>query len=112
VRAVSGDPAAPSAGALIASAEPSGDGRWHMTHCDGRHVVVATTVEVLERMIGVACDASLGERWRRAAAQLPPRSERAETLLMCAKELAASGGADSSGCCRGRALPEVDGGSA
>ena len=97
---------------MIASAEPSGDGRWHMTHCDGRHVVVATTVEVLERMIGVACDASLGERWRRMAAQLPAGSERAETLLMCVQELVASGGADSSGCCRGRALPEVDGGSA
>jgi hypothetical protein len=110
VRAVSGDPAAPSAGALIASAEPSGDGRWHMTHCDGRHVTVATTVEVLERMIGVACDASLGERWRRMVAQLPAGSERAEAILMCVRELAASAGADSSGCCRGRSMPEVDGG--
>ena len=97
---------------MIASAEPSGDGRWHMTHCDGRHVVVATTVEVLERMIGVACDASLAERWRRMAAQLPAASERAEAILMCVQELAASAGADSSGCCRGRAMPEVDGGSA
>ena len=101
---MSNDPAAPSAGALIASAEPSGDGRWHMTHCDGRHVVVATTVEVLERMIGVACDASLGERWRRLAAQLPAGSERAEALLMCAEELGASCGAGKLGCCRGRAL--------
>jgi hypothetical protein len=77
-----------------------------MTHCDGRHVVVATTVEVLERMIGVACDASLGERWRRLAGQLPAGSEQAEALLMCAQELAASGAADASGCCRGRTLPE------
>ena len=92
---------------MIASAEPSGDGRWHMTHCDGRHVVVATTVEVLERMIAVACDASLGERWRRLAAQLPAGSERAEVLLMCARDLAASAaGRDESGCCRGGGLPE------
>jgi hypothetical protein len=79
-----------------------------MAHCDGRHVVVATTVEVLERMIGVACDASLGERWRRLAAQLPADSERSETLLMCADELGASVGAGELGCCRGRALLQGD----
>jgi hypothetical protein len=83
-----------------------------MTHCDGRHVMVATTVEVLERMIGVACDASLGERWRRLAGQLPAGSERAATLRMCAQELTASGGADESGCCRGRAVPEQGHGTA
>jgi hypothetical protein len=83
-----------------------------MSHCDGRHVVVATTVEVLERMIGEACDASLGERWRRLAAQLPAGSERAETLRMCAEELAASAVADESGCCRGRGLSEAGDGSA
>jgi hypothetical protein len=76
-----------------------------MTHRDGRHVMVATTVEVLERMIGVACDASMGERWRRLAAQLPADSERAQTLLICARELVASAGGDEFGCCRGRALP-------
>ena len=102
---MSGDPSEPSAGALIASAELSGDGRWRMTHCDGRHVVVAATVEVLERMIGVACDVSLSERWRRMAAGLPAGSERAATLLMCAEELVACAGGDESMCCRGRALP-------
>jgi hypothetical protein len=106
VRALSEDPAAPSAGALIASAEPAGDGRWYMSHSDGRHVIVATTVEVLERMVGV-CDTSLAERWRCLAAQLPGESERATTLRMCAQELVALAGADGSGCCRGGAVTAV-----
>lgn len=108
VRALPSDQKSPSAGALFAWAEPAGDGRWLMSHCDGRHVVVDTTVEVLERMIGVACDASLAEHWRRMAGQLPAGSERASTLLECAQELSGAAGQPSSGCCRGRALPELE----
>lgn len=87
VRAISPDPSSPSDGPLIAAAEPAGDGQWHMTHRDGRHVIVADTVEVIERMIGVACDTSLAERWRRIASPLPSDSERAATLRLCASEL-------------------------
>jgi hypothetical protein len=90
VRALSDDPARPSAGQLIASAEPSGDGRWQMRHRDGRHVIVVTTVEVIERMIGEACDASLAEQWRRLASELPADSVRARTLRSCADNLLAS----------------------
>jgi hypothetical protein len=94
-----------SRGVLIAWAEPSGDGGWLMSHCDGRRVVVGTTVEVLERMIGVACDTSLAERWRRLAGQLPADSPEAATLRQCAEQLAAAAGAAGSGCCRGRVPP-------
>lgn len=87
VRTLSPDPERPSAGQVIASAEPSGDGRWHMRHRDGRHVLVETTVEIVERMIMVACDASLAERWRQMASLLPADSERAEALRLCAAEL-------------------------
>jgi hypothetical protein len=61
-----------------------------MQHRDGRHVIVVTTVEVIERMIGEACDASLAEQWRRLASALPADSERASTLRSCADELIAS----------------------
>jgi hypothetical protein len=87
VRTLSADPQRPSAGQLIAAAEPSSDGRWYLRHRDGRHVIVETTVEVIERMIGIACDTSLAERWRLAAAQLPADSERARTLRFCADQL-------------------------
>jgi hypothetical protein len=87
IRGLSPDLAAPSSGPLIASAEPSGDGRWCMAHRDGRHVIVETTVEVLERMIGVAADTSLTERWRKVASLLPASSDRATTLRDCADEL-------------------------
>jgi hypothetical protein len=91
VRALSPDLNSPSGGPLIAAAEPTGDGQWHLSHRDGRHVIVATTVEVIERLIGVACDASLAERWRRRAALLPPDSEQAATLRRCASELLPAG---------------------
>jgi hypothetical protein len=59
-----------------------------MEHRDGRHVIVETTVEVLERMIGVAHDTSLAERWRTLAALVSRhRPERAATLRFCADEL-------------------------
>jgi hypothetical protein len=99
VRGLAADTQSP--GVLIAWAEPSGDGGWSMGHCDGRRVVVGTTVEVLERMIGVACDASLAEGWRRLAGQLPADSPEAATLLRCAEQLAGAAGAAGSGCCRG-----------
>jgi hypothetical protein len=119
VRALSPDPAAPSAGALIASAEPSGDGRWYMRHRDGRHVIVTTTVEIIERMIGIARDTSLAERWRRTAAQLPADSERARTLRFCADQLialmqpiclacGAATGADDDHACRPAAESDTD----
>jgi hypothetical protein len=91
VRTLSPDPERPSGGQLVASAEPSGDGRWHMHHRDGRHVVVGTTTEVVERMIGVACDVSLAERWRTLAVLASSlRPERAATLRFCAAELVPS----------------------
>jgi hypothetical protein len=37
----------------LASAESSDDGGWLMSHRDGRHLTVTTTVEVLERRIVV-----------------------------------------------------------
>lgn len=106
VRALSGDPQAPSAGALIAWADPCGDGGWYMCHCDGRRLRVGSTVELVERMIGVATDVSLAEGWRREAGRLPAGSQRADTLRRCAQELAAAAG---QGCC-GSALPATAGG--
>jgi len=49
------DPSAsgPATGDVLAYAQRRGDG-WRIAHRDGREVTVATTVEVLERLLMVA----------------------------------------------------------
>lgn len=55
VEVLTDDPSAPgpAAGDVLAYAQRRGDG-WRVAHRDGREVTVASTVEVLERLLMVA----------------------------------------------------------
>jgi hypothetical protein len=97
IRTSTTDPAHPSSSQLIVTADPDSDGTWRLQHRDGRQIHVDSTVDLIERLVGIATDTSLAERWRTLAAQLPDDAERAQVLRFCAEELTrASRGACSS----------------